>query len=456
MSKKYKNKSLSERISEKLIGNLNDSEDTTSENEEAPKVTRLDGDDYDFGNEETIKSLSEIRKRNVKLLSEQSSKYSGVIASRKDYVSTDDDNEDCSNSKTSALEDSDNIVDFNESNSEAESEAEGDSDVYDESNKDLDEEEIENELVSIKNNKLEVEKGICVQNQLSIWEKLLEIRIHSQKMLNKANSLPDPNLFNKLSNEREFKDVAQDVQKNTEVLLEKLIETQVTLANQFSEIKKIGLSTRKRANSRSNDDNDSSSEPSKKFARSIEDNFGKFRPYRNTVLLKWEDRTNLLGPSSGGAKRKQFADEFDIVRKIDNILMKREEHIAKSQKVKGTYKIFGQVLETENNLNKDTENEEENSSTHIYDDTDFYHSQLRELIEFKSNVSSEAYDVTKQFAELQKLRQKMKKKVDTRASKGRKIRYVVHNKLVNFMAPNDTSDWTDESRNELYRSLFVT
>ncbi|XP_055852054.1 protein Aatf [Episyrphus balteatus] len=452
MSKKYKNKSLSERVSENLNPHLNDS-DNTSEDEETPKVTHFDEDDYNLGQDESIKSLSEIRKRNVKLLSEQSNKYSGVIASRKNYDMSDIDDDD---SQTSAPEDSE-IFKNDPNDSENDNSKEEDSDADQISNEvadystNEDEEPGDTELVSAKNNKLETEKGICVQNQLSIWEKLLEIRIHSQKMLNKANSLPDPIDFNKLSSNKEFKDTTQDVKKNAEILLEKLIETQVTLANQFSEIKKLGLSARKRTNSRSS--GEGSDYSSKKFAPAIEENFEKFRPYRNTVLLKWEDRTKLLAPSSG-KQRKQLTEEFDIVKKVDNILMKRDEHIAKSQKLKGTYKLFGQ---NETNDSADGKADEiEVSSPHIYDDTDFYHSQLRELIEFKSNVSSDAFDVTKQFAELQKLRQKMKKKVDTRASKGRKIRYVVHNKLVNFMAPNDTTDWTDESKNELYRSLFVT
>ena len=50
----------------------------------------------------------------------------------------------------------------------------------------------------------------------------------------------------------------------------------------------------------------------------------------------------------------------------------------------------------------------------------------------------------------------MKKgKVDTKASKGRKVRYDIHSKLVNFMAPvYEAGSWKDEQRNELFGSLF--
>lgn len=42
--------------------------------------------------------------------------------------------------------------------------------------------------------------------------------------------------------------------------------------------------------------------------------------------------------------------------------------------------------------------------------------------------------------------------MDRRASKGRKIRYNVNEKLVNFMAPED--DGTSELTEQLFRNLF--
>merc|ERR1712096_470022 len=71
----------------------------------------------------------------------------------------------------------------------------------------------------------------------------------------------------------------------------------------------------------------------------------------------------------------------------------------------------------------------------MFDDSDFYHHLLRELIEKKTAASSDSAEVGRQWLQIQKLRSKLKKKVDTRASKGRKVRYDIHTKLVNFMAP---------------------
>lgn len=50
---------------------------------------------------------------------------------------------------------------------------------------------------------------------------------------------------------------------------------------------------------------------------------------------------------------------------------------------------------------------------------------------------------------------KVKKVVDTKASKGRKLRYEVHEKLQNFMVPaTPRGAWHDEQIDELFSSLM--
>lgn len=139
--------------------------------------------------------------------------------------------------------------------------------------------------------------------------------------------------------------------------------------------------------------------------------------------------------------------------KIENSLLGKNEMIRRTQLYRGDYDVYGI------DKSKVLEGNADGTSTElqlpeIFDDSEFYHQLLRELIEYKSNTDENQTEITKKFIELQKVRSKMKKKVDTRASKGRKIRYIVHNKLVNYMPPKDTSDYTDEARSELYSSLF--
>ena len=49
---------------------------------------------------------------------------------------------------------------------------------------------------------------------------------------------------------------------------------------------------------------------------------------------------------------------------------------------------------------------------------------------------------------------RVKKNVDTKASKGRKMRYTVHEKLQNFMAPEDRGVWGERQRAELFSGLL--
>lgn len=173
------------------------------------------------------------------------------------------------------------------------------------------------------------------------------------------------------------------------------------------------------------------------YSDKIEENHKNYTNFRNQVLQKWNDRTKSVKDT------KNPVANLSIITKIENSLLGKNETIRKTQIYRGDFDIFG-VEKTAGDV----------QMPEIFDDSEFYHQLLRELIEYKSNVDENQAEITQKFIELQKVRSRMKKKVDTRASKGRKIRYVVHNKLVNFMPPNDTGTYTDEARDELFNSIF--
>jgi protein AATF/BFR2 len=79
----------------------------------------------------------------------------------------------------------------------------------------------------------EIKKGVCVQNQLKIWEKLLEVRIKSQKMLITANSLPDFDSHLELVTleDSEFSEKVEKACDGLHGLLDNLLELQSTLVN---------------------------------------------------------------------------------------------------------------------------------------------------------------------------------------------------------------------------------
>ncbi|RAK71367.1 AATF family protein [Aspergillus fijiensis CBS 313.89] len=102
----------------------------------------------------------------------------------------------------------------------------------------------------------------------------------------------------------------------------------------------------------------------------------------------------------------------------------------------------------------------------LYDDTVFYQTLLRELVEQRMS-SSDAITNGLDTLHLQlpsrlsavhpvtgMRKDKVKRDVDTRASKGRKMKFEIHEKLQNFMAPEDRGAWTRHAREEFFASLL--
>lgn len=114
--------------------------------------------------------------------------------------------------------------------------------------------------------------------------------------------------------------------------------------------------------------------------------------------------------------------------------------------------------------------EAEEGDAEVFDDTDFYQEILRDVIQSKSgstfvshfypclplahtqfffliDLGAEAWEAARP--------RKIKKVVDTKASKGRKLRYEVHEKLQNFMVPvTSRGAWHEEQIDELFSSLM--
>ena len=92
----------------------------------------------------------------------------------------------------------------------------------------------------------------------------------------------------------------------------------------------------------------------------------------------------------------------------------------------------------------------------VFDDADFYQLLLKELVEQRmadptSTIGGKNGGLATGIT-LPDVR--TRRRVDTKASKGRKLRYVVHEKLQNFMAPEDRGSWGERQADELFGSLL--
>lgn len=188
-----------------------------------------------------------------------------------------------------------------------------------------------------------------------------------------------------------------------------------------------------------------------------------FKTFRDSTIQKWNDKTRLATAAS-----IKNTPSNTILQQISYILSDRNKLIRRTQLKRSEYDIVGYKNEPKNiddkvevadsgaEMNPVTRDRKDDDEyiVEIFDDSDFYHQLLRELIECKSADISDPVQLSRQWIALQQMRSKMKRKVDTKATKGRKIKYVVHNPLVNYMAPEKSTTWTEESANELYSSLF--
>uniref|UniRef100_A0A3B4ZRT9 Apoptosis antagonizing transcription factor n=1 Tax=Stegastes partitus TaxID=144197 RepID=A0A3B4ZRT9_9TELE len=319
----------------------------------------------------------------------------------------------------------------------------------------------------------EVEKGTAVKNQLALWDQLLEGRIKLQKALVTTNQLPQPPTFSEFRRRggAELAGALKNSHKALKALQRSLLELHDQLLHQSADTRSIaaGESEDEEINSDEGDEGPvlRAGAPKRKLEMAeypdfMAKRFAAFQPYRDATLQKWHDKTRL---TQGKSSSKGFgAFDRSILTQVEQVLMDNERLVRRTQTRRSEYRVLGKkeasVVVSEN---PEGAEQQLKANTHlkdldedIFDDDDFYHQLLRELIERKTSAADPNDQVAmgRQWLAIQKLRSKIKKKVDTKASKGRKVRFHVHSKLVNFMAPVDHSSMSDEARSELYRGLF--
>ncbi len=181
-------------------------------------------------------------------------------------------------------------------------------------------------------------------------------------------------------------------------------------------------------------------------------------PWLVQTLAKWSAKIqavapSVLLPSTRNAFSKNPQPIKPATQLVDEALLDHPRLLAKTRILRGKLKA--------ENLDGKEEDPE------VFDDTDFYQQMLRDVIESRGDGTSAAED----WIALQR-EKKAKKKVDTKASKGRKLRHVlffvhsdnllthsdryeVHEKLQNFMVPVPVvGAWHEEQIDELFASLL--
>lgn len=164
----------------------------------------------------------------------------------------------------------------------------------------------------------------------------------------------------------------------------------------------------------------------------------RFQPWRDETLTKWSERVKA---ASGLPVNKKFkALNQSITNQLRESLTDKERLIERSQVKRAAFTVLGK-----SDL---IDEDKEIIDPEIFDDLDFYHPLLKDLLGRKSlNVTSEMWSQPSQVKKNSK---------DTKASKGRKLRYHEHEKIQNFMAPMATGTWHESQTEYLPHFPFLT
>ncbi|BGP71782.1 Protein BFR2 [Rhodotorula toruloides] len=300
----------------------------------------------------------------------------------------------------------------------------------------------------------DVEKGRDVKKQLAFCDSLLESRIKLQKAVGAANLLPQParakQYFDSLGDE------VGDVLDEVKDLSEELFQLRQTLlaTNEKIELPSDFGASRKRK--RTSEFDADFLDLTLADLKTLEETF---HPFLRSTVTKWSDKVLAAsGLALKGGDKKFKAVNQNAMAQIDHAMSgagERERLIRRTRIRRGEGKVVGapegkaeeKELEGEKKAEKEVDVE-------CFDDSDFYQQLLRDVVESRMlDLDDATMNQLRQATALARGK-KVKKVVDTRASKGRKIRYHVHEKIQNFMIPIEAASWHDEQIDELFAGLL--
>ncbi|GAA5960784.1 hypothetical protein JCM3765_000815 [Sporobolomyces pararoseus] len=306
----------------------------------------------------------------------------------------------------------------------------------------------------------DVEKGRDVKKQLAFCDNLLESRIRLQKATAASNLLPQPLFAPTYFSHPVLTSEVQQTFSELASLSEELFSLRQDLIKENEKIELedgFGESRKRKRRAVDEGDTDDWMFDTLKDLAQLETTI---EPFLRQTVTKWSDKVLAASGQSLTSSSKKFkAINQNSMAQIDHSLSstERERLIKRTRVRRGEGKVIGGgkglVPLEEESADAAASNEKgKEIDEECFDDNDFYQQLLREVVESRM---LDLDDATMNSLRLASARgKKVKKQVDTRASKGRKIRYHVHEKIQNFMIPIEAATWHDEQIDELFASLL--
>ncbi|PHH91286.1 hypothetical protein CDD83_1051 [Cordyceps sp. RAO-2017] len=268
----------------------------------------------------------------------------------------------------------------------------------------------------------EVEKGMAIQQQRNIYDGLLNLRIRLQKALVAANTFP--------TMEEDGSTAESEPYEAAEEAAIKLLNTISSLRDNFAASHQIGDKRKREL---------STSMPNEAIWDCLQEQDMQTDEFRKDRLERWSRKVrsvNVMALKSLGQRNYSLVDSLEKqLGDLEGRLVKRTRVPRSCAPVQAARK----VLVDEN----------------VYDDGDFYQLLLKELVDQRMVETSAGTASAVPTVMLTAGKEsKMRKQVDRKASKGRKMRFTVHEKLQNLMAPEDRRTWEQGAIDRLFGTLF--
>ena len=422
-------------------------------------------DDNDYNKTEGENILLRNNKKKIKKdlenydkIQKELEKYKGKNISYNDLQNDNEEEEIESNENEEKEEDNikPNILNFN-NNEEKESEEEEEKEITLQEKMEKQDEKYLKSLSKVTKDEIRKSKNII--NQKELYETFVGIRIALQNLLSDINSLPSSKNFSEFLNlsSEETKELHKKLKTNINSTFfdsikfhkEFLKKQSYPSSGQFNPVLELEKLIKNNENINKNMNENLSK---------IHNNLFKIDKkimniwYRKTVVNQFQTNNKII-------KKLSNNDNFceHILSSVDNnmntLLKKTQKYNIDSNQLLGRKRLSAEEYEYDKE---------------IFNDTDFYNFLLKEFLlnnekEIDENNYEEKidenglvegrYDLTMRY--ILNRNTKIKKNVDTKATKNRKIRYDKHEEIINFMVP-ENNDKEINGRNIIINSLFGT
>eukprot|EP00898_Chlorokybus_atmophyticus_P006134 jgi/Chlat1/6521/Chrsp45S06002 len=274
------------------------------------------------------------------------------------------------------------------------------------------------------------QKGLAVKHQKELWERCLKWRIALQKLLPSANRLPEPHVRRQYCSASEVARAIKDVASTAARTVDTLLEVHKALADQNSAVGSIPPAVEVSQQESGVDG----------CWQRIQQQMTRVEPFQVDALDRWHRKTSLAAGASV-AKGQLRAINQSISSQVATIMADPERVVKRARCRRSQVRVFGQGEGVETT----TPSPDDDVLEETYDDTEFYQALLKEFLETNAPTAADGVFTLK-------ARNRTRKVVDRRASKGRKIRYNLQDPLVSFMAPQPIE--LSSMTSQLFSRLF--